>query len=60
MQEDNAEHEEAHHHGEGSSVVWVRRGDETFVLRVLEGTHGHLGEKVAFLSSLAGPSNGSR
>lgn len=43
MQEDDAEHEESNHHGEGAGVVGVRRGDETFVLGVLEGTDGHLG-----------------
>lgn len=42
MQEDDAEHEESNHHGEGAGVVGVRRGDEPFVLRVLEGPHRHL------------------
>lgn len=48
MQEDNAEHEEADHHGEGAGVVGICRGDEPLVLRVLEGTHGHLaGDRAA-------------
>lgn len=53
VQEDNAEHEEAHHHGEGPSIVRVCRGDEAFILCVLQGTHRNLGEKQAFFLSLA-------
>lgn len=48
VQEDNAEHEEADHHGEGASIVGICRGDEPLVLCVLEGTHRHLaGERAA-------------
>lgn len=50
VQEDDAEHEESNHHGEGTGVVGVRRGDETFVLGVLERTDGHLGGDRASLS----------
>lgn len=49
VQEDDAEHEEANHHGEGTGIVRVRRRDETFVLCVLERTDRHLGGKRAAL-----------
>ena len=39
VQEDEAEDEEAGHHGEGAGVVGVGRGDEALVLRVLQRPH---------------------
>lgn len=45
VKEYDAEQEEAHHHGEGTGIVWICRRDKSLVLCVLEGTHRHLGEK---------------
>lgn len=42
VEENDAEDEEACHHGEGAGVVWECWGDETLILGVLQGAHRHL------------------
>lgn len=59
VQEDDAEQEEAYHHGKGTGIIRVCGGDKTLVLRVLQGTHRHLGaedrQKRTSFSLDAGP-----
>lgn len=42
VEEHKAEDEEAEHHGEGTGIVGIGRGDETLKLGVLPGTNRYL------------------
>lgn len=46
VQEHQTEDEQSYHHRKGTSVVWVSRQNEPFILRVLSGTHRHLEMKT--------------
>ena len=45
MEEDEAEEEEAEHHGEGGRVIRISGDDEAFVLSVLQRSNGDLVEE---------------
>jgi len=48
VEEDEAEEEEAEHHGEGGRVIRISGDDEAFVLSVLQRSNGDLGGMIEF------------
>lgn len=53
MEEDDAEDEQASHHGEHTGVVWVSRGNVALILGVLQWAHGHLRHGVKIIRTHA-------